>query len=276
MNEPTRTIPDPIKREVRKRCGFGCVICGKPLYEYDHMKEWALVKEHKAEDICLLCDEHHKQVTNKLLSRETVIKANNEPFNLKTGTSSGLKLIYDGDSCSINMGNSIFSIDFKENEVREEYYDNKFAALLIDLVPIIEVEFEENHPLFTICLYDKENNLILHIVKNEIFYSIESWDIEFKSNILTIREEARKITLRIGFNPPNNINIISGVFYLNGLVVDIKKDGISINKDGNISNGKFHNSIVGISICDDDAPVPAAIALGGYDRFDVDELIKPN
>lgn len=25
----SRDIPDPIKRDVRQRCGFGCVICGK-------------------------------------------------------------------------------------------------------------------------------------------------------------------------------------------------------------------------------------------------------
>lgn len=45
MNEEqpnSRNIPLPIQREVRQRCGFGCVICGMPLYEYEHMEEWAL------------------------------------------------------------------------------------------------------------------------------------------------------------------------------------------------------------------------------------------
>ncbi len=34
-------IPLPIQREVRQRCGFGCVICGLPLYDYDHIIGWA-------------------------------------------------------------------------------------------------------------------------------------------------------------------------------------------------------------------------------------------
>jgi hypothetical protein len=36
MEEPgsSRDIPLPIEREVRKRCGFGCVVCGLPLHTY--------------------------------------------------------------------------------------------------------------------------------------------------------------------------------------------------------------------------------------------------
>jgi hypothetical protein len=85
-NKPSRNIPEPIKREVRQRCGFGCIICGFPLYEHDHMKEWALVQEHVAEDLTLLCDKHHKEVTNGFLPREKVIEANENPYNLKEGS----------------------------------------------------------------------------------------------------------------------------------------------------------------------------------------------
>lgn len=72
----SRNIPRPIQREVRQRCGFGCVICGTPLYEYEHMEEWAEVKRHVAEEITLLCDKHHKEKTNGWLPKEDVRKAN--------------------------------------------------------------------------------------------------------------------------------------------------------------------------------------------------------
>lgn len=45
-NINSRNIPLSIQRKVRQRCGFGCVICGMPLYEYEHMAEWAQVKRH--------------------------------------------------------------------------------------------------------------------------------------------------------------------------------------------------------------------------------------
>jgi hypothetical protein len=32
----SRDIPDHVAREVRQRCGFGCVCCGSALYQYHH------------------------------------------------------------------------------------------------------------------------------------------------------------------------------------------------------------------------------------------------
>lgn len=79
LSDAERKIPLPIQREVRQRCGFGCVICGVPSYEYHHMKGWATVKEHVAEDITLLCDGHHREVTSGLLPEEKVSEANARP-----------------------------------------------------------------------------------------------------------------------------------------------------------------------------------------------------
>jgi hypothetical protein len=81
VREQRPPIPYEIKREVRQRCGFGCVICGSPLYEYEHMEGWAVVHRHVAEEITLLCDKHHSERTKGLLPKEDVVKANNNPYN---------------------------------------------------------------------------------------------------------------------------------------------------------------------------------------------------
>jgi len=57
-------IPDPVKRTIRQRCGFGCVICGLPIYEYDHIFGYKNETGHIVEEITLLCDHHHKLKTN--------------------------------------------------------------------------------------------------------------------------------------------------------------------------------------------------------------------
>lgn len=82
-----RDIPLPVARVVRQRCGFGCVLCGLPLYEYDHLAGFANVQRHEAEEITLLCDRHHREVTAGLLPRNEVIAANGAPFNHRTGVS---------------------------------------------------------------------------------------------------------------------------------------------------------------------------------------------
>ena len=57
----SRHIPHEVKKEVRVRCGFGCVVCGAIPYDYDHFHvPFAEAKEHLADDIILLCDTHHR------------------------------------------------------------------------------------------------------------------------------------------------------------------------------------------------------------------------
>jgi len=48
-----------MQREVRQRCGFGFVICGIPIYHYDHIIDHAEVHEHTADKLTLLCPTHH-------------------------------------------------------------------------------------------------------------------------------------------------------------------------------------------------------------------------
>jgi hypothetical protein len=87
----SRNIPLSIQHEVRRRCGYGCVICGIPLYEYEHMLGWANVQRHVAEEITLLCDQHHRESTGGLLPIEAVREANSNPFNLRAGVSKTLR-----------------------------------------------------------------------------------------------------------------------------------------------------------------------------------------
>jgi predicted restriction endonuclease len=63
-------IPEHISRTVRQQCGFGCAICGMPFFEYEHIEEWADVKEHTVENILLLCPNHHSSKTTKKLSAD--------------------------------------------------------------------------------------------------------------------------------------------------------------------------------------------------------------
>jgi hypothetical protein len=52
-------IPEDIKRIVRARCGYGCVMCGAQPYDYDHIEEYEIVKCHEANNLTLLCKHHH-------------------------------------------------------------------------------------------------------------------------------------------------------------------------------------------------------------------------
>ncbi|MEB6138331.1 hypothetical protein, partial [Klebsiella pneumoniae] len=75
-----------------------------PLYEYEHMEEWALVHRHVAEEITLLCNQHHREKTNGLLPKERVREANANPFNLRNGVSKPYDLHFSGVNAEVVIG----------------------------------------------------------------------------------------------------------------------------------------------------------------------------
>jgi hypothetical protein len=79
MNRPA--IPEPPKREARRECFFGCIICCCPVFQYDHIVEHAQVQEHTLENLALLCEMHHGTKSTGNLSRDFVAEARRQPFN---------------------------------------------------------------------------------------------------------------------------------------------------------------------------------------------------
>lgn len=196
-------IPPHIKREVRQRCGFGCVKCGLPLYEYEHMEEWAVVKRHIASEITLLCDQHHREKTAGLLPKEEVRRCNENPINLQNDKSAKYNLYFSGTNSEIWVGS---------NSLVSEYLsdDSELNAIIVDGLPLIQMKVVDQHLLLNLTFFDEENNVTAQIVENELIYSTSPWDIELIGTTLTIREQRGKILLRIEFNPPNKIVISSG------------------------------------------------------------------
>jgi hypothetical protein len=76
----SRHIPEPIKRIIRQRCGFGCVICGNGFYTYEHFEpEFRYAKLHNPSGMTLLCWEHQMKKKNGWISKDDVVRANKNP-----------------------------------------------------------------------------------------------------------------------------------------------------------------------------------------------------
>lgn len=234
-------IPEQIKREVRQRCGFGCIICGLPVYEYEHMKEWAKVKRHIASEITLLCDNHHKAKTTKRMPSFIVEEANKNPYNLRQKLSTSDILYYSGQNATIKMGESSFILT-----------DNGKGAAMspikIGNFSLINILLQDQHFLLSMYLFDNNNNIILAIQNNEMKYCLDIWDIEYIGRRLIIRQSSRNIYIDIIFETPNVINFIRGQFYFNGNKFKITKEGLIINDKINISRTSIHNCNVGIQL----------------------------
>src|SRR5438045_2387632 len=74
--ELSREIPKIIKREIRQRCKFCCIICENGLFQYHHFNpEYQFAKQHDPNGITLLCPNHHSEATTKLLTFEQITEA---------------------------------------------------------------------------------------------------------------------------------------------------------------------------------------------------------
>ncbi|WP_231733100.1 MULTISPECIES: cell division protein [Colwellia] len=257
----SRNIPLPIQREVRQRCGFGCVICGIPLYEYEHMEEWAEVQRHVSDEITLLCDQHHREKTGGLLPKEVVSLANENPHNLKEGVSKPYNLHFAGSTVTIEIGSNTFTC-------QDQGYGTAMVPISVDGTPLIGLILADEHLLLNLVIFDEFNSPVLHIKNNQLYYSTESWDIQLVGTTLTVREAHRKILIEIKFCPPNKVIINRGRFLRNGVEILVRPKNILItNNSFLISGNSVTNCFGGLIIGHHDKPIGGFMAIGSIPRY---------
>ncbi|OJV52938.1 MAG: hypothetical protein BGO31_04060 [Bacteroidetes bacterium 43-16] len=236
-----RYIPTEIKRLVRRRSGFGCVICGLGFYEYEHVDpEFNDTKEHDPYKITLLCPNCHGKVTTKKWTKDKVRAAMMNPKNFSTST---VKDIFD----------------IGENELTVIWGDTSFTGShqIINIegkgVLKFEVCKESKKWLLSGRFNNSKGELALIIEKNEWIGYLDNWDINVEGQSIVIREKSKHICLHLIVDPPNILIIKqSDVNYGNLRIVTKGKSTIFYNNKMEpsltLSNNVFSNNFIDILI----------------------------
>lgn len=234
-------IPRAIERAVRRRCGFGCVICGAPIYEYHHMDENP--ENNVAENITLLCGSHHTEATNRLLPPDQIAEANRTPFNLQHGVSSPYGLHFKGDRFQCVIGGNSFSSRLHPDQSMTES-----IAISVDDTDLISFRIGTSGELFlNATIFDENNMPPLVIIENALRFRATTWDIEFEGRRLTVREAARKILLDIEFNPPAAIRIERARLLCNGVEILVRQSHVFVvNSEQLFVGGSADNCDIGL------------------------------
>lgn len=186
-----RSIPTKVKLEVRKRCGFGCVICAVPIVEYEHVDPtFAEAKEHSPDSIALLCPSCHARVTKGFFSKDKVKLAMKEPAAFKSGSVADI-LDFCGEHPKIIFGGTIL--------------ENCKIPLMIKGEPLLEIERGDNGFLISGRFYGSDGVLGLEIIKNEWICSTEVWDLNVVGSRITIKEKENSSMLVIKVDAPNTL-----------------------------------------------------------------------
>lgn len=208
MSEPNkhglyRYIPAEVRREVRRRCGFGCVVCGKAIAQYEHFDpDFADAKEHAASGITLLCGGCHDNVTRKFWSKDKVRMHDASPFCIKRG--------HAIDAFDISTVHPVIRIG------PTTWIDTwSILEVMGEQVLAIKPPEEAGGPyLLSGKLSDDSASDLLIIDENEWKASSTQWDCEVDGNTLVIRRKRGEILLSLEAMPGIGVSVkrISLVF----------------------------------------------------------------
>lgn len=182
----SRYIPANIKEQIRKDAGFGCVFCGCVLVEYEHIEpEFNNALEHDPTKMTILCPMCHDKVTKKILSKNHVWAAKENPKGLEQGYVNDM-LFSKADGLEFLLGN-----------VR---IINTGIAISLYGKPLFWFEESINEEeAYTICciFYGKDSSPIAYINRNEYIALVKNQDIVSVGTRLTISDKTNGCILEI-------------------------------------------------------------------------------
>lgn len=201
----SRDIPPSVKRLVRQRCGFGCVICGLGIVQYEHVDpEFKDARSHDSNAMALLCPGCHAKVTTGMWSKDRVKLAMLSPVCKREGYT---REIFDFEGHpALHFGSALLT--------------NCPTPIAVGNYPLFSVKPPEEpgspfrlSGLFT----DSNGNITLQIVDNEWRAASTVWDVEVKGRRITIREAHRVVHLVLRAEPPEKIVVEKLNMSLNSL-----------------------------------------------------------
>jgi len=183
----TRDIPEPIRRSVRQRCGFGCVVCGDPFITYHHFDPpFKDAPAHRAEGITLLCQRCHADETHHRLAPDYVRQHNAKPYCLCAGHTRHCLVrssISTGKPLTFKIGSATF--------------DTRVVLMYEweELISFKPPEAENAPWRLSAKISDLNGRELLKIVDNEWRIGIERYDITTCGETIEVREARGKVIL---------------------------------------------------------------------------------
>jgi hypothetical protein len=237
----SRTIPDPIKRRIRQRCGYGCVLCGNAIVDYEHVDPaFADATAHDETAITLLCPTCHAKVTRNFWSKEKVRQGMLDPYCKRVGFSNEW----------FDVGKSNPVVIFAGATLRH-------CRIPVEIkgTPLIMIEPPEDDMSpyrISANFHNSQGQPSLKVVQNEWQSLTSNWDVEAAGGAITIRDSSRHISLCLVAIPGEGIRVDRLDMLLHGWHIQGNADTLTVSAPG-FENNEFHigvidNCEVGISL----------------------------
>lgn len=217
----SRYVPADIARQIRQRCGFGCVVCGLAFYDYEHFApDFADATEHNPDGMTLLCSQCNQKRARGRLSADTVARFNANPKCKEDGYSSEL----------FDFGLDPITIKFAGATIY-----NCRHAIVVNEIPILTISppKELGSPILLSGQFtDERGRVTLTIVDNVFSVISENWDVECVGPRIKIRSEKGLISLVLRMDPPLGLAIERLMMQFQGVFFEGDENTLKISTDG--------------------------------------------
>ena len=192
----SRNIPANVRREVRRRSKFGCVICRDGFCIYEHLEDFVGVDVHDPAQICLLCESCHGRITRKQWSKDRARLAYQQ-IQARSREEAGEPrgpLDFHAGQAELAIGDLLYA-PAVASVLRY------FGEDVIRLIPGRNGEPGAISAVFT----DTAGKAILELEENAWVGSLDAWDIEVEGQRVTIRQQPGVVALQLRLDPPGRI-----------------------------------------------------------------------
>lgn len=216
-----RHIPAEVKRAVRQRCGFGCVICGLGFYDYEHFApDYADAVAHRAEGITLLCPRCNQRRARGTLSRATVSAADQNPACRRQGFAREY-LDVSPERLVVKLAAATFI--------------NCPVAFQVNRFPLLSIVRPDNvgEPLRLSAYFcDAQGRVTLMIRDNEWRAPTGLWDVECVGPRITVRSQHGDIALVLRTEPPERLVVERINMGFEGCLIRGTEEEMQVSADG--------------------------------------------
>lgn len=217
----SRHIPEEIRLEVRRRCGFSCVLCGNSIVQYEHIEpEFAAARTHDPNAIALLCSSCHDMVTRGFWSKAKVWRALAAPY-CKSSTFSWGEFDFGMRSLVVYVGSNLFwRCD---------------VGIAIGPYPVFSVAPPEElgAPFRLSALFcDAQGKGIFEIRQNEWRASSGMWDVKTLGPLLTIKSTVDDSTLVLRAIAGNGLRIEQLNMTIGRIFLRVKNNSMAVGATG--------------------------------------------
>lgn len=216
MGEDRPKVPEGLARVVRQHCAFCCVICGDMPCEIEHIVPWAECRQHELENLALLCDRHHKEVTAGRLSKKAVSQARMSPFGHRR--QSAFYQFHQQPMKHVIFGSNLI-------EAPENSYVRLFATRE---ETVLGFRVFHGAPLYECRMTDQEGNPSLQMIDNTILARSNLWDVKLTGTKFQIYYAERQKVLEL-FIQDSQMHVMQLRAFSNGVALLITQSGVFAN-----------------------------------------------